>query len=240
MYLYGSAMAGGFEPTTSDLDVLVVTASSIDALDLAIFGGLIDRLMAREPEWSDRLDIAFVDRQTVVTFRDGGPLLSISHDEPLRRWDSAADWLQTWYLVRSADTAVLGPPPSELIPAIETDEFIRTVVDGADGLIERLSADRRAGLRAYLVLSLGRILRTLETGVPCSKIEGAARIIGAHPESRWIVDECLAIWRARGRTPFSPEAEVALEGLAERLGSEIRARRRTSASTFERVEPATD
>jgi streptomycin 3"-adenylyltransferase len=226
-YLYGSAIAGGFEPATSDLDVLVVTASPADATPIETFQGLIDRLARRESDWADRLDVAFVDRRSLATFRSGGALLSVSHDEPLRRWDSAADWLETWFLVRTANTPLVGPPPGAIIPPIDTSEFIGAVTDGVDGLIERLSADARPGPRAYLVLTLGRMLRTLDTGQTCSKQDGAAWIVAAHPAARRVVDDSLAIWRARGRTSFSPEAEVELPGLIGRLGGEIRERRWT-------------
>ncbi|HJW22003.1 MAG TPA: nucleotidyltransferase domain-containing protein [Candidatus Limnocylindrales bacterium] len=117
-YLYGSAVAGGFEPAFSDLDLVVVTARSVDDLDFGVLAGLVDRLAVREPGWAERLDIAFVGRPTLASFRQGGALVSISHDLPLQRYDDADTWLQTWYLARAAATPLVGPPVGEVIPPI--------------------------------------------------------------------------------------------------------------------------
>jgi len=227
-YLYGSAIAGGFEPDVSDLDVVVVTERPIDETPVGTFQGVIDRLMAREPDWADRLDVSFVDRGTLAAFASGGALLSISHDEPLARYDDADDWLPTWFLVRSADAPLAGPPPAELIPPIETSAFIAHVVAGAAGLIARLSADGRPSARAYLVLTLGRVLRTTDTGRPCSKLDGAAWIVDNRPDAARVVEACLATWRSRGHVPFSARIEAELPTLIAALGDAIRRRRAAS------------
>ena len=126
-YLYGSAISGGFDPALSDLDLVVVTAQPTDELAFAVFDGVVQRLMAREPDWADRLDIVFVGRSTLAGFRAGGRFLDISHDEPLRVIEDAADWLETWYLARDADTALVGPSARSIIPEIELDEFLGAV-----------------------------------------------------------------------------------------------------------------
>jgi hypothetical protein len=117
-YLYGSAITGGFDPALSDLDLLVVIDSDARLLDLPRIEALHDRLAGRHPEWADRLDIAYVGRETLATFRTGGAVV----DQPrgcFQLYDDADGWLQTWYLVRHADTALLGPPVVEVIPPIE-------------------------------------------------------------------------------------------------------------------------
>jgi streptomycin 3"-adenylyltransferase len=223
-YMYGSAIAGGFEPDTSDLDLVVVTARTVDDLSRAALDGLVDRLKVDEPDWADRLDIAFIDVQTLTSFRAGGPLLSVSHDEPLTR-HAADEWLETWFLVRLADAPLFGPPASELIPPIQTHEFVAATSHSAVERVARLSADPRPGPRAYLVLTLGRTLRSLETRTPCSKVEGAAWIVARYPEVAATLDECLAVWRARGRLRFSSQADQRLPALIARLDADIRSQR---------------
>ena len=78
---------------------------------------------------------------------------------------------------------------------------------------------------AYLVLTLGRTLRSLETGSPCSKVEGAAWIVALYPEAAATLEECLAVWRARGRLMFSSQAEQHLPALIAQLDADIRDKR---------------
>ena len=121
VYLYGSAVSGGFDPELSDLDLVVVTAPAVDAIEFRVFAGPVERLQAREPDWAGLLDIVFIGRETLAGFRAGGPFLEISHEEPLRLVRSADEWLETWFLAREADRALVGPPIADLIPPIDLE-----------------------------------------------------------------------------------------------------------------------
>ena len=93
VYLYGSAITGGFDPALSDLDLLVVIESEAALLDLSRIEAVHDRLVSRHPDWADRLDIAYVGRATLATFRSGGTVASISHEDALQLYDDADGWL---------------------------------------------------------------------------------------------------------------------------------------------------
>src|SRR6185295_1307579 len=138
-------------------------------------------------------DIVYVGRATIRDFRSAQePLAVISHDEPLHLEGSIAGWLQTWYLFRETGLAVVGPPPKEVIPAIGDGEFI----DAIRWYVGELQATvRRAatpGLVAYAVLSACRALRTIRTGVPCSKQDGAEWTKRLHPEWADVIDAASA------------------------------------------------
>lgn len=209
VYLYGSAVAGGFDTAHSDLDLVVVTARSIDDLDFGVLAGLVDRLAAREPGWAERLDIVFVGRPTLATFRDGGPLASISHDEPLQRTADADTWLQTWYLARMAATPLIGPPIEEIIPPIPLGEFVEAVTRDA-GRIIRLAQDPDTGdgLLAYTLLTLARVRRVRETGEIVPKDEAGSWLADRLPAWRDVIATAVAVrrggtadegWRERAR-----------------------------------------
>jgi hypothetical protein len=221
-YLYGSAISGGFDPGLSDLDVCVVTARSTEELDFEVFQGIVDRLAAREPDWADRLDITFVGRATVGSFRSGGELIQISHDEPLRRIPTADDWIETWFLVRDADMALLGPSPRDLIPPITFGEFISGAALDVDRLVAKARDDPRDGSVAYRLLTLCRVLRSLESGAICSKDEGAAFVSERYPGRRWVIDVALALRRGAGSRTFTPVERIAVSELMAILAEEIR------------------
>jgi hypothetical protein len=222
VYLYGSAISGGFDAALSDLDLLVVIESDAALLELSRIEALHDRLASRHPDWADRLDIAYVGRATLATFRSGGTLASISHDDALQLYDDADGWLQTWYLVRYADTALLGPPAAEVIPSIERAEFVNAVARDADRIVRRVQTDQRSGLVAYTLLTLCRVLRALDDGAITSKQDAGAWASAGMPEARWLLEEALAVRASGGRRPFDATAREPVLILIEQLGTDIR------------------
>lgn len=225
VYLYGSAITGGFEPETSDLDLVIVTETDGATIDLGALDGVHRRLAVREPDWADRLDLAYIGRATLADFRSGGTVVSISHDEPLQRYDEAQDWLQTWYLVQLADAPVVGPRVPDVVPPIEADEFVGAVVRSTLELAERALTDERDGWRAYTLLTLCRVLVAQDTGAVTSKQEAAAAISRDVPDVAPAIEAALAFRMARGRQPLSSEARAAMPAAITRLAELISSRR---------------
>src|SRR5450756_1549996 len=83
LYLYGSSVTGGFDPGVSDIDLVAVTSPEVGALDLAGFEQMQHAFVSRYPEWGDRLEIVYVGRATLQSFRTSpGSLAVISPGEP--------------------------------------------------------------------------------------------------------------------------------------------------------------
>jgi Domain of unknown function (DUF4111)/Nucleotidyltransferase domain len=221
-YLYGSAVSGGFDPAISDLDVVVVTERSSDEIEFEVFDGVVRRLAAREPDWAERLDITFVGRQTLATFRSGGPLVEISHEEPLHRIPNADDWIETWFLAREADTPLIGPSAKDVIPPIDFDEFIRGVALDVDRLVERARTDPLDRAVAYRLLTLSRALTSLETGRICSKDEAAAWVANRFPETAPALEAAREVRQTHGTRSFTEEERTAVRSLMLFVADEIR------------------
>jgi Aminoglycoside adenylyltransferase, C-terminal domain/Nucleotidyltransferase domain len=225
VYLYGSAISGGFEPNASDLDLVIVTERDAGDLDLGVLDAIHARLAAREPAWAHRLDLAYVGRATLADFRSGGSVLSISHDDPLQRSDDADGWLQTWYLVREADTPIVGPPAADLIPVITPDEFVRAVALDADRVVGFTLTDVRSGPLTYTILTLCRVLIALETSTIVSKQAAAEATARERPAWRWLLEACLRVRREEARLPLRPDEQVAAPLLIAELHRDVRERR---------------
>ena len=221
-YLFGSAVSGGFDPAISDIDIVVVTQSPVDKLPFGRFAGIIERLQAREPEWAGRLDVAFIGRSTLADFRSGGgPFVEISHEEPLELKRRADEWLETWYLARSADWPIVGPPPAELIPPITTEEFLREVVAGVPWFIAPERNKGTDGWLAYRTLTLCRLLLSLESGAICSKTDGATWAIERYPERAELIRVAVEVRSRGGRDGYSAEQRAAIPALLEFLAGEV-------------------
>jgi len=222
VYVCGSAASGGFDPRLSDLDLVVVTASTVDRLPFQGFAGLIERLARREPDWADRLDVDFVGRETLRTFRDGGgPFFEISHEEPLQRHDRAEDWLETWFLALDADWAVLGPPPSEVIAPISIDEFLDVLVDDVQRYVSVVRLDWRDDKIAYRLLTVCRLLLSLETRALSSKVEGAEWAAGRYPQWAASIRAASEVRAGKGTRSFTPEERALLQPTLEALAAEV-------------------
>lgn len=224
VYAYGSAISGGFDPSASDLDLCVVTARPIEAVDLALLQGVVDRLAARTPTWADRLDVVFVGRPTLAAFRDGGPLASVSHDEPLRRSDDAARWLQTWYLVRRAATPLAGPPPETVIPPISATEFTDAVAHHTLELARRAVTIDRPGLLAYVLLTLCRVLCLLDTRQQVPKPVAAAWLLERWPDAERAVHAAAEVSSAHGDRPLTSIERAEIRRQIAALGAEVEQR----------------
>jgi Domain of unknown function (DUF4111)/Nucleotidyltransferase domain len=221
VYLYGSAISGGFDPALSDLDVVVVTDRPVDAVEFSLFEELVQRLQARQPHWAGRLDIVFVGRRTLESFRAGGPLLEISHEEPLRLLPDASQYLETWFLLRSADTAIIGPPATSLVPPIETREFLSEVVAGIDGFIARVRPNWPSDKIAYRVITLCRVLRSLESGSICTKQEGAEWAAERYPTWAPLIRSALEVRAANGARELATHERAMTGEFLEFLRTEI-------------------
>lgn len=206
IYLYGSGVSGGFDAGVSDLDLVVVTSAEVEAIDLAGLEQVQLDIVSRNPEWSDRLEIVYIGRTTLQSFRtSGGSLAVISPGEPFHVVGDVADWLQNWYLVRETGVTLFGVGAADVIPPITRVEFVAAVAQYAGWLGHRNADDLGPGSLAYAVLSLCRALRTVRTGLPCSKQEAAAWARVRMPEWAWLIDAALRCRLSRGATGFDDE-----------------------------------
>lgn len=222
VYLYGSAVSGGFDDGVSDIDLLVVTAQDLNEKDIARIAALHARIVERHPEWDDRLELVYVGRETLAHFREGGTVGVISPGEPFHIRDGIELWLENFYLIREAGVTLVGPEPTTAIPNISWPEFVAAIACYAAEVQSRSLRDASPGARAYGVLTMCRALCTICSSRPCSKQEGAAWVRAQMPEWAWLIDAAEKCRLARGRTGFADEGTLrAAEALIAQLGVEI-------------------
>jgi hypothetical protein len=210
VYLSGSAVTGGYDVGVSDADLLIVTRDVVSEADFRSLDGVHARIIERDASWVDRLDIVYVGRQALHDFQStADPLAVISHDEPLHLEGSISDWLQTWYLFRETGLALVGPPSAEVIPEIADTQFLEAIRWYVGELAATVRGATTPGLVAYAVLSACRALRTIQTGIPCSKQDGAESARKSHPEWAAVIDSALACRLTGGRSGFEDSADRA-------------------------------
>jgi predicted nucleotidyltransferase len=218
LYLYGSAVTGGFDPGVSDVDLMAVTSAEVEDLDLAGLEAMHLDLVRRNPDWKDRIDVTYIGRATLAAFRsNAGRLAVISPGEPFHLVGDVADWLLSWYQVQETGVPLDGPHEAELIPAISDPEFVAAIAHHAQTFRNRIYAEPSSGARAYAVLTMCRALRTVLTETHSSKQDAAAWVRDRMPEWAWLIDEALRTRLSRGKTGLADEHTRAEAGRFIRL-----------------------
>jgi predicted nucleotidyltransferase len=224
MYLYGSYVSGGFDTGVSDLDMVAVTAMDADAIDFVGLDRVHQEFVSRHREWNDRLEIVYVGRATLGSFRTSpDPLAVISPGEPFHlRRERVVEWLQNWYLVRETGVTLFGPPAVEIVPPIDWSEFVAAAARYADQLSGQSLAEASAGSLSYSVLTMCRACMTVQAQTHRSKQEAAAWARERMPEWAWLIDVAIGCRLSRGTIGFSDEktraaAEAFIRLLAARI-----------------------
>jgi hypothetical protein len=122
----------------------------------------------------------------------------ITPGEPFHLAVATPDWLISWYLVREYGVALAGPPPSELIPPITLEEFVRGIATYAEEWGERVALSPGRKQQAYAVLTMCRALYTCTMREHTSKTQAAGWAQKMLPEWKDQIDRAMR-WR-RGDT----------------------------------------
>lgn len=211
VYLYGSFVQGGFDPHISDLDLLAATERDVDDVTLARLLAMHEDIAARYPAWHDRVEVAYLSRGGLRTFREQRTSMGIiSPGEPLHYRLAGPDWMMNWYLVREQGRTLLGPPPEELIPPISKAEFLAALDEHARWRYTTIDEVRGLPSQSYTVLTMCRTLRARRTGELVSKREAAHWVTTIYPKWARLMQLVLD-WREQAavlhqdNTPVRPD-----------------------------------
>jgi len=199
-YVHGSLALGGFEPTRSDIDVLVIVRDS-PRTGAAEWHELAKRVPVTGAA-ARGVELSVVELGAVAKPAAPWPFLlhvtTAPDDRKVidgRRRAGDHDLLMHYVFARAAGQVGRGPPPADLIGDVDRRSVLRYLRDELDwGL-------RHAG-ETYAVLNAGRAVRYARDGVVVSKLAGAraALAAGAPPQ---LVERAVAVQtgRAADRPP---------------------------------------
>jgi len=190
MILDGSLATGDFDED-SDIDVVVVTDGDVSDYEFLALQGMHDRIAAIDSWWATQLEVSYISQAGLRRYdpahalhpnieRDRGQRLKmLQHDE---------GWIFHRCILREHGIALAGPAPQTLIDPVSPDDLRRaalTMLNGwFAGLLDNPAQIAQRGWQSYVVLSLCRILYTLQHGTVASK-SAAARWAQATLDERW-------------------------------------------------------
>lgn len=196
LYLYGSLATGDFDEGISDFDLLAVTATDLTNDEFTRLQKLHPDFVGEHPEWEERVEIAYVSRAALQTFKtETSRIAVISPGEPFHFKDAGRDWTINWWSVRERGQTLFGPDPRTIIPLISHEEFIRIVWELTEAWREWVHHSTHRKSQAYSRLTLCRALYAVKHGEQVSKRQAALWAREYLPEQTRLIDEALQ-WRA--------------------------------------------
>ena len=180
VYLSGSLALGGFDPETSDVDVLVVTGRPVSDAEFAALKALHERLPAVGNDFSLDYDVYYIDRGTIRRFKEGQRHVKVGTGEPFSWRQNRPNWVLERWTVRERGVTVAGPDPKTLIDPVSPDD-LRSAAGVELGVRFQHWIDgswprrelAQIGAQAFEVETVCRALFTLETGAVFFQARGA-------------------------------------------------------------------
>lgn len=178
MILYGSLALGDFDLRKSDVDFVVVTAGELPAARLEALQRMHLQIASGSSKWANELEGSYIPLEAMRRFdpaaawhphidRGSGSLEVRQHH---------SDWVIQRYSLREYGVVLAGPDPKTLIDPISPDDLRQAVRDTRWWWERQLKDTRQvagSGYQAYSVLTMCRMLYTLENGTITSKPQAA-------------------------------------------------------------------
>lgn len=173
LYLYGSLASGDFDPETSDIDFLVVTADEIPVEVIAALEAMHARLWASGAHWAKKLEGRYLPLASLRCYNPADPTRPCLNEGRFYFAPQEPDWIIQRHVLREHAVIVAGPPLTPLIDPVSLDELRGAVLgylrEWWAPMLNDLARLRDGEYQAYAVFSMCRALYTLQHGTIASK-----------------------------------------------------------------------
>lgn len=213
VYLSGSLALGDFDPHGSDIDLVVVTASALGEEVIAALSLMHARFDAGDSPWAGKIEAIYVTPDALRGKPDTTHYPQVEKERGLFLEQLEDGWLAHCYTVREHGIVLAGPDPKRLIDPVDSvamrcmvariPEMWRNEAQNDPSWLAWL---RTRSNQSFVVLTLCRLLYTLEEGAVASK-PAAARWAQQWLDARWsgLIERALA---GRYDSTPAPEADV--------------------------------
>ncbi|MGI8856913.1 MAG: aminoglycoside adenylyltransferase domain-containing protein [Thermomicrobiales bacterium] len=216
MYLSGSLALGDFASDRSDIDFVVVTDTALSDDLVSALRAMHNRFNASDSPWATEVEAAYIPRDALRRHNPADvrhPHIERGAEQTLEWDDLDSGWVVQRAILREHGVVVAGPDPHTLIDPVSPNILRRAVVELMTNWWGTMRDDptpllrHHIGYQAYAVLTMCRILYTLEFGAIVSK-PVAARWAREIEGALWapLIDRAL-VWR-KGRRDVPPDGDV--------------------------------
>ena len=211
MYLDGSLASGDFDQD-SDIDFVVVTNEDISGNFFSALQAMHERIATLDSPYAIQLEGSYISQHGIRSYDpehalhpniergEGERLKMVYHDD----W-----WIIHRYILRERGITIVGPIPQTLIDPVSPNELRRAMLSIINGwatqILKNPNKINSRGYQSYVVLSLCRILYTLQFGDVVSK-PFAAQWAKETYDGHW-VSLIERAWEGRHQPEASAEPE---------------------------------
>lgn len=204
LYLYGSLSLGDFDPGSSDIDFVIATIRDLPRALVDDLATMHRRIAASGLPWARRLEGWYIPLAALRRFdpaRSRHPTIGLDWDFGYGRHQ--ADWMIQLHIIREQGVAIWGPPPTSLIDPVTPAQLREAALQNALGFwaaqVESDTAEpewlRTREYQAFAILTMCRILYTLQSGEVVSKPVAASWAMAAlDPAWTPLIEQAL-LWR---------------------------------------------
>lgn len=175
MYLFGSLANGDFDQH-SDIDVLVVTEAEISSDTFSALREMHERIAKIDSPWATQLEVSYIPQKALRRFDPANilhPHMDRGRGESLHMLAHESDWIVQRHILRERGIILEGPAPKSLIDPISPNNLRQAVMDvlplWAKPILDDPNQIKSRGYQSFIVLSLCRMLYTLQCGNIISK-----------------------------------------------------------------------
>lgn len=211
MYVEGSLACDAFD-AASDIDFVVVTRAEITGELFGALQALHDRIASSDSPWATELEGSYISQSALRRYDMANavhPNIERGPGERLKLVDHDAGWNIHRYLLRERGITLAGPAPRTLVDAVAPDDLRRamraSLPNWAVRLLDTPALVQHRGYQSYIVLTVCRVLYTLQHGTVVSK-RVAADWAGQYLDQRWtpLIEQAWA-GRQNPQQAASPE-----------------------------------
>lgn len=168
MYLYGSLATGTFDPDSSDIDFLVATQTEVEGVAFQKLQAMHTSLGQTDSKWAIQMEGAYISLPELRRYSERQHPYLDRGASNLVMETFHTDWVVQRYILREYGITLVGPPIRDLIDPISGDDLRQAMV-AMMGIWWELMLDDPAplntdGYRAYAIMTMCRVLYTMETG----------------------------------------------------------------------------
>lgn len=183
--VHGSLCAGDFDYQSSDVDILVLTENVLSKQDFYIISHLHNSMKRHYPEWAERFEASYI---TVAQFYTLAPPAEprvyvnngLAQLEPY-----GAEWYFEKHTISTSGLAIYGDSFDRGKLAVTSTKLriaaFQILMEWWKPIVDRGMHSLSDHYLAYGVLSMCRIIMTIESGQTGSKIEAAEYVLEQYP-----------------------------------------------------------
>ena len=192
MYLDGSLTSGDFDQD-SDIDFVVVTDIDISGSLFSALQAMHDRIATIDSWCAIQLEGSYISQRALRRYDPAHalhPNIERGRGERLKMVEHDEAWAVHRYVLRERGITLAGPAPQTLIDPVAPNDLqqamLKTLHGWAAHSLDNPAQMKTRGYQSYTVLTLCRILYTLEYGAVASK-PVAARWARETLGNRWTI-----------------------------------------------------